>query len=470
MNLAPMETSDLAGCEAALTTLLRLEPTNNRLLLLLGKVQMAQGRSAEAAWTLGRILDRAPDEVPALLALVDCECQQEDYIAARLDCLKVLKLDCNASCRYCLEASEFKVDYGACSPQIMGLARDFVRRGGHLLLTGGEPFLPKWGFGRVLEELIHEPELKDKARLVQHPRHPFDGNLLINGPNQMGRISLHTNGTYLNARNRDLLLRGPVFSVGISMDTLRKDLFEYLRRGTRFDQVWSNATSLLQERAERKQNLPHITILCAVMKCTSAHLRETVDLATHAGIGIGLHALFQSYHSPEFSRNQGLQNLSLTELEALYQTVLEIERDYGPTGPVGYQGFKGQMAHLLKCASEGGGDAQVILGGGGHFFRHDYFGQIEAAEKLAAQREFPEARRLLEPLREKARKSTRFLQVLADTEAGENNLAAAAVCYTQILNLDPRDEKALDFREAHPQLTAANESLLHPTREGTEQS
>ncbi|MBE7498732.1 MAG: radical SAM protein [Verrucomicrobiales bacterium] len=333
--------------------------------------------------------------------------------------------DCNVTCRYCLEPAEFHTDFRTCSPAVMSLARDFVRRGGDLLLTGGETFLPKWGFARILVDLVA-------------------------GETARGKISLHTNGTYLNERNRDLLLRGPLWSVGISMDTLRPELYEYLRRGTRFEHVWRNATRLLQERATRGQQLPHITLLCAVMKCTSGHLRETVDRATQAGFGISLNALFQSYYSPQFSRQQGLQNLSRTELDDLYHTIQGIEQDYGPNGPVNYQGFKGQVEHLLQCAATGTGETQVILGGGGQAPRLDHFRDIEAAEQLLVQRRFAQARLLLEPLRDRAARSTRFLHALAELEAGESDGPAAALCYRRILKLDPRDTRAREWLDCHP--------------------
>ena len=337
--------------------------------------------------------------------------------------------DCNVSCRYCLEPSEFSVDFNTCDPKVMVLARDFVRRGGELLFTGGETFLPKWGFAKALEELVNWGDAK-------------------------GVIGLHTNGTYLNEKNRDLLLRGPVTSVGISMDTLRKDLYEYLRRGTKFDLVWGNATALAREKQARKLQAPAITILCAVMKSTASHLVETVDRAIEAGLGISLNALFQSSFSPAFSAKEGLHNLSLAELEKLHQDVLHIERNHGPGGWVNCAGFKGQVENQLERVKSGRGEKQVVLGGGGHAPRLPHFAHVEVVEQLVAQQQFAEARKKIEPLREKAKRSTRFLHVLADIECGENNLSAAAGCYDQILTLDPRDQKALDFRKAHPEVVA----------------
>jgi sulfatase maturation enzyme AslB (radical SAM superfamily)/Tfp pilus assembly protein PilF len=325
--------------------------------------------------------------------------------------------DCNVTCRYCLEPSEFKMDFNTCDPAIMNMARDFVRRGGELLLTGGETFLPKWGFARILEELV-------------------------NWGDATGSINLHTNGTYLNEKNRDLLLRGPVHAVGISMDTLRKDLYEYLRRGTRFETVWHNATSLVRERNQRGLKSPHIVLLCAVLKSTAPHLVETVDRAVKAGLGISLNALFQAYYSPAFSEREGLHNLSADELKKLYEDVLHLEKKYGPNSAVNYQGFKGQLENQLQLLESNAGERQVILGGGGHSARLPHFTIVERAEELLAAGQFREAADQIEPLLPKLKKSTRGLHAWAAILSGLNRIDEAAETYHAILKLDPRDEVA----------------------------
>lgn len=252
--------------------------------------------------------------------------------------------DCNIRCRYCLDLDHFEVDFKTCNPAVMNIARDLVRRGGHLLLTGGETFLPKWGFAGVLEEL---------AAAEGH----------------CGTIGLHTNGTYLNPRNRDLLLRGPVTEVGISMDTLRPELFKYLRQGASFDLVWGNARQLLRERNAAGHQRPSVVILCAVMKSTWGHLTETIDRVVSEGLGISLNALFRAHYSPDFCDQEGLHNLTVTELECLVRDLSQIESRFGPTRLVSYAGFRGQVLNLLDNARQHGGRRQVVLGGSGHATR-----------------------------------------------------------------------------------------------------
>jgi sulfatase maturation enzyme AslB (radical SAM superfamily)/Flp pilus assembly protein TadD len=330
--------------------------------------------------------------------------------------------DCNVTCRYCLEPGEFKMDFNTCDPAVMNIARDFVRRGGELLLTGGETFLPKWGFARALEELVNWGDAK-------------------------GTISLHTNGTYLNEKNRDLLLRGPVSVVGVSMDTLRKDLYEYLRRGTSYDLVWGNVTSLLRERAARGQSHPVITILCAVMKSTAGHIVETVDRAVEAGLGISLNALFQGYYSPAFSSQEGLHNLSPAELDKLYADVLHLEKKYGPNGRVNWQGFKGQVENQLQLARSGKGEKQVILGGGGQTPRLPHFEQVARAEALAGEGRFEEAAREIEPVLPLLKRSIRGQRAWAAILTGLNRADEAAAAWRTVLQLDPRDFAAKETLE-----------------------
>ena len=337
--------------------------------------------------------------------------------------------DCNVTCRYCLEPGEFKMEFNTCSPDVMNVARDFVRRGGELLLTGGETFLPKWGFARILEELANWGDAK-------------------------GSISMHTNGTYLNEKNRDLLLRGPMTTVGISMDTLRKDLYEYLRRGTSYDLVWNNVTSLVRERNARGLKKPGIILLCAVMKSTAGHVVETVDRAVEAGLGISLNALFQAFYSPAFSAKEGLHNLTVAELDELYADVLRLEQKYGPTGPVHYQGFKGQVENQLQLIKSGKGEKQVVLGGGGQTSRLPHFEQVAQAEAMVKEGRFTEAAELMEPILKLLNRSIRGQRCWASILTGLNRVDEAIKTYQLVMKLDPRDFESKALLEALEQRAA----------------
>lgn len=249
--------------------------------------------------------------------------------------------DCNVTCRYCLEPKEFHIDFKTCSPSVMGLAEEFVARGNSILLTGGEPFMSKFKLLPTLERLAARSQ---------------DG---------MGYFDIHTNGTYLDQNCRALILRAPVNVINVSMDTLRPELFEYLRRGCKFDKVWKNVNALVRERNDLGLKKPVVIILCAVMRDTWEHIEETVQTVVDHGMGISLNALFKGYYSPDFCREQALTNLSQEQLLTLERTVASFETRYGKSGPVHYQGFLGQVRDLIEAKGAGNTGKQVALGDGG---------------------------------------------------------------------------------------------------------
>lgn len=252
--------------------------------------------------------------------------------------------DCNIVCRYCLDPENFHIDYNTCDTRSIALARDFVAAGGQVLLTGGEPFLPKFKLVEALEDLAG--------------REGVEGN-----------FEIHTNATFLNKEVRELILRSPIRSIDISIDTLRADTFEYLRKGAKFDNVWGNACALRRERDERGFKRPDIVVLCAVMKDNFHHIVETVDGVVAEGMTISLNALFKAYYSPDFCLEHGLHLLTLNELEKLLSDIAVLEQKYGPDGPVGYQGLKGQVLNLILTSPSGSRQGQVELGHGGEAIR-----------------------------------------------------------------------------------------------------
>jgi sulfatase maturation enzyme AslB (radical SAM superfamily) len=260
--------------------------------------------------------------------------------------------DCNIKCRYCLDPANFQIDYNSCDPRVMNILPAFVRRGGEVLLTGGEPFLPKFKFVDALRQL--------------------------KGCDSGGRLHVQTNATYLNADVRQIVLDAPFATVNMSLDTLRPELFEYLRRGAKFATVWGNMRALRAERDARGQSNPFLVVLCAVMRDNYDHLLETVNGVAGEGIAISLNALFKGYYSPDFCREQGLHTLSVDELKLLDETISRIREKHGDNGLVGWAGLKGQVDNLLTIKQSAGRDFQVALGDGG------------------------EARRKVIPLREKA--------------------------------------------------------------------
>lgn len=248
--------------------------------------------------------------------------------------------DCNATCRYCLEPKIHEIDYNTCSVSVMDVARDFVEQGGEILITGGEPFLPKFKLAKTLVELSEESRVT-------------------------GGIEFHTNGSYLSEDVRRAILNGPVFRAHVSMDTLRPELFEFLRRGCKFSNVWENVKALRRERDERGLDRPEITILCAVMKANYDHVAETCRQVVAEGLAISLNSLFKAYFAPDFCREQGLHNLTLAQCGKVYEDILSLEAEFGTDGPIHLTGFKGQLTHLIEAKKGGEDGEQIALGGGG---------------------------------------------------------------------------------------------------------
>ncbi len=244
--------------------------------------------------------------------------------------------DCNIRCRYCLDVDNFQIDFGSCKSQFADFIVPFVHDGGELLLTGGETFLPKWGFVNKLREL---------ERIG----------------NNRGKIEVFTNATLLDEDACNAILAAPVEFVGISMDTYKPELFEYIRRGSSFSEVLANAKRLLARRNEIQKDSLKVMILCAVLKSTADHLEQTVDFYLELGFDISLNILFKSNFSPDFCERESIDGLSLEELYSLKKQLDNIDSKWGDRAYTA--SFRGQLENVIEKKRSNSG-AQQILGGG----------------------------------------------------------------------------------------------------------
>lgn len=251
--------------------------------------------------------------------------------------------DCNIRCRYCLDTENFEVDFGTCKSKFADFIVPFVHNGGRLLLTGGETFLPKWGFVDKLKQLAK-----------------FNDN--------KGSIEVFTNATLFDEDVCNAILAAPVSFVGISMDTSRPGLFNYIRRGSSFEQVFENAKSLLEKRNALGRTIPKIRILCAVLRSTAEHLEETVDFYLNEGFELSLNILFRANFSPDFCERESLDTLNLRQLENVAHQLDRIETKWGEK--VYSASFKGQLQNVID-KKKYKLSAQQILGGGGYARRKD---------------------------------------------------------------------------------------------------
>jgi lipopolysaccharide biosynthesis glycosyltransferase/sulfatase maturation enzyme AslB (radical SAM superfamily) len=280
---------------------------------------------------------------------------QEDYI--NLDGkyqIKTINLsmgpDCNIRCRYCMDPQNFEIDFNSCKVEFGNFIVDFVHNGGHLLFTGGETFLPKWRFVDKLKKLI---ELGDNK----------------------GTIEVFTNATLITEELCDIILRAPFKRFGISMDTSRPELFNYIRKGSDFNQVLKNAKMLLQKKIARNQKYPDIDILSAMSRSTAPHLEETVDFFIGNGFNVSLNILFRAYFSPDFCEEESLDKLSLEELLDVHKQLLSCEEKYGCK--LNSISFKGQLLNVIEKKKQNQHEQTILGGGFGHALRKNRTGDKE---------------------------------------------------------------------------------------------
>lgn len=251
--------------------------------------------------------------------------------------------DCNIRCRYCLDTDNFEVDFNSCKAKFADFIVPFVHEGGILLLTGGETMLPKWGFVKKLQQL---------------------GQL----QNNKGSVEFFTNATLLDEKACEAILDAPVEFVGISMDTYKPELFDYIRRGSKFENVLQNAKRLLDMRNARGMDKPEIRILCAVSKLTADHLEQTVDFYLNQGFDMSLNILFKANFSPDFCERISIDKLSLPEMLDLREQLRRIEEKWG--NRVYTASFKGQLQNAIEKKKQVHA-AQQVLGGGSYARRKE---------------------------------------------------------------------------------------------------
>ena len=246
--------------------------------------------------------------------------------------------DCNIRCRYCLDEKNFKIDFGSCKTKFADFVVPFVHNGGQLLLTGGETFLPKWGFVEKLKQLC-----------------AYDQN--------RGSITVFTNGTLLTPEVIDVIVKSPIQFIGISMDTSDPAMFEYIRRGSKFSTVWMNAKALLAQRNAAHRTDMKVAILCSVMKDTALTLEKTLEFYLSQGFDISLNILSRAYFSPDFCEEQSMDHLSLEELQEVKRQLERVEQKWG--NRVFSAALAGQLQNVIDKKKRHD-TAQLGLGGGSH--------------------------------------------------------------------------------------------------------
>ncbi len=122
--------------------------------------------------------------------------------------------------------------------------------------------------------------------------------------NPLCKIMVQTNGTVLNNRVKDILSKGN-FHIGVSLDSLKKEVFEEIRPNSKFERVMENINYFNEYclKNNRKFN-----ISTCVMRQNWMEMPDFINFSNK------LQAV-QTFHKVWFPRKYALFNLSAAELE-----------------------------------------------------------------------------------------------------------------------------------------------------------
>ena len=120
-------------------------------------------------------------------------------------------------------------------------------------------------------------------------------------------IMVQTNGTILTGRVKEALAKGK-FQIGVSLDSLKKEVFEAIRINANFDKIMDNIRYF---NDYCKQRGTRFSISTCVMRQNWSELPAFIDFCNH------LDAV-ATFHKVWFPEEFALYNLSATELNVIY--------------------------------------------------------------------------------------------------------------------------------------------------------
>ncbi len=136
-------------------------------------------------------------------------------------------------------------------------------------------------------------------------------------------IMVQTNGTFLNARIKDYLERGN-FQIGVSLDSLKKDVYESIRVHAKFEKVLQNIEYFSEYCRQRNQKF--VLAMC-VMRENWSELPDFVNFANRMDAVVNFHKVW-------FPVENALHNLSSEKLQEIY--------DYLSSRDVNEEGLHGK--------------------------------------------------------------------------------------------------------------------------------
>lgn len=96
-------------------------------------------------------------------------------------------------------------------------------------------------------------------------------------------IMLNTNATLLNKNIVDKICSLDIGGITVSMDSTKKELYEHIRRGAKFEKVLENVKLLTSEIEKRKRNTI-VSLATVVLKDNVDELPDFINLARKLGI------------------------------------------------------------------------------------------------------------------------------------------------------------------------------------------
>lgn len=150
----------------------------------------------------------------------------------------------------------------------------------------GEPpaFMRYADFCRIIDQFpnVTELQLQGLGEPLMH-LHLFD---MVRYAVARGiRVSINTNLTILSESRAEACVESGLHTIHVSIDGASAAVFEAIRVRARFDKVLRNVRRLMHAKAQLQSELPHIRLVCVVMRRNLAELPDLVRLAHAEGIG-----------------------------------------------------------------------------------------------------------------------------------------------------------------------------------------
>jgi MoaA/NifB/PqqE/SkfB family radical SAM enzyme len=167
---------------------------------------------------------------------------------------------CNLHCVMCDHGIR-KVEKQDFQPELIVKAKDFMASASLVDLTGlGEPMMSEL-FWEILDQFPVTSDSKDDEFVLM----------------------FNSNGTLLNQRNIERILKSRARKIRISLDSADPELFRLIR-GTNLDPIVEKVRALMQQRDRLGRKYPRIGVEMTLMRANLHGMCEMIDLCSSMGV------------------------------------------------------------------------------------------------------------------------------------------------------------------------------------------